>query len=61
MLPLSNKPISEIAREEDISEGTLYSWRKAARAQGRLMPEAIPALRVGSHQKISLQCWKQPQ
>lgn len=37
ILPPSNKPISEIAREEDISEGTLYNWRKVARAQGQLM------------------------
>ena len=39
MLPPGNKPISEIAREEGISEGTLYNWRKAARAQDRLMPD----------------------
>ncbi len=31
--------MSEIAKEEGISEGTLYNWRKAARAQGRLMPD----------------------
>lgn len=32
MLPPNNKPIPEIANEEGISEGTLYNWRKAARA-----------------------------
>ncbi len=39
MLPPRNKSISELAKEEGISEGTLYSWRKAARAEGRLMPD----------------------
>ena len=40
MLPPHNKPIPEIAKEEGISEGTLYNWRNAARAEGRLMPDA---------------------
>lgn len=39
MLPPHNKNIPEIAKEEGISEGTLYNWRKAARAEGRLMPD----------------------
>lgn len=39
MLPPQNKSIPEIAKEEGISEGTLYNWRKAARAEGRLMPD----------------------
>ena len=39
MLPPHNKPISQISKEEGISEATLYGWRKAARAQGRLMPD----------------------
>ena len=39
MLPPHNKSIPELAKEEGISEGTLYSWRKAARAEGRLMPD----------------------
>jgi transposase-like protein len=33
------KAILEIAREENISEATLYNWRKQARNQGRLLPE----------------------
>ncbi len=40
MLPPSNKPLVEIAQEEGISEATLYNWRKQARAEGRLMPDA---------------------
>ncbi|WP_293726461.1 transposase, partial [Thiolapillus sp.] len=36
MLPPNNKTIPEISKEEGISEGTLYNWRKAARAEGRL-------------------------
>jgi len=39
MLPPNNKPIPEIANEEGISQGTLYNWRKAARAEGRLLPD----------------------
>lgn len=39
MLPPSNKTIPQIAREEGISEATLYNWRKAARATGQLMPD----------------------
>lgn len=39
MLPPHNKTIPEIAKEEGVSEGTLYNWRKAARAEGRLMPD----------------------
>ena len=39
MLPPNNKPISQLASEEGIAQGTLYSWRAAARAQGQLMPD----------------------
>lgn len=38
MLPPNNKTIKELAEEEGISEGTLHNWRKAARAEGRLLP-----------------------
>lgn len=39
MLPPNNKTIKELAQEEGISEVTLYNWRKAARVEGRLMPD----------------------
>jgi transposase-like protein len=39
MLPPINKTIPEISKEEGICEGTLYNWRKAARSEGRLMPD----------------------
>ena len=39
MLPPNNKTIKELAKEEGISEAALYSWRKAARAEGRLLPD----------------------
>jgi transposase-like protein len=39
MLPPHNKTIPELAKEEAISEATLYNWRKAARAEGRLLPD----------------------
>jgi len=39
MLPPHNRRIAELAKEEGISEATLYNWRKAARAEGRLLPD----------------------
>ena len=39
MLPPNNRSIREIAEEEGISEATLYNWRKAARAEGRSLPD----------------------
>ena len=39
MLPPHNRSIKELAEEEGISEATLYNWRKAARAEGRLLPD----------------------
>ena len=39
MLPPHSKSVPEIAKEEGISEPTLYIWRKAARAKGRLLPD----------------------
>ncbi len=39
MLPPNSKTIKDLAQEEGISEATLYNWRKAARAEGRLMPD----------------------
>ncbi len=39
MLPPHNRSIPELAEEEGISEATLYAWRKAARAEGRLLPD----------------------
>ena len=39
MLPPNNKPIAQLAKEEGIAQGTLYSWRAAARAKGKLMPD----------------------
>jgi transposase-like protein len=39
MLPPHNRALSELAREEEISEATLYHGRKEARRQGRLLPD----------------------
>ena len=39
MLPPHNRALAELAREERISEATLYNWRKEARRQGRLLPD----------------------
>lgn len=40
MLPPHNRALKELAAEEGISEATLYNWRRQARAQGRLLPDA---------------------
>ena len=40
MLPPNNKPIAQLANEEGIAQGTLYSWRAVARAKGQLMPDS---------------------
>ena len=40
MLAPHNRSIRELAQEEGISEPTLYNWRKEARGQGRLLPDA---------------------
>jgi len=39
MMPPHNRPISQLAKEERISEATLYKWRQQARDMGMLMPE----------------------
>lgn len=38
MLPPESKSIAQIAQEEGISTGTIFNWRKQARAEGRLLP-----------------------
>ena len=39
MLPPYHGAIAVLAEAEGISEATLYNWRKAARAEGRLLPD----------------------
>ncbi len=40
MMPPHNRTIRELAKEERISEATLYNWRQQARDKGVLMPDA---------------------
>ena len=40
MMPPHNRSIPELAREEGISEATLYNWRSQARQEGRLLPDS---------------------
>jgi len=42
LLPPHNRTVKQLAQEEGISEATLYSWRKEARAEGRLLPDGSP-------------------
>ncbi len=39
MMPPHNRSISQLAREEGISEATLYNWRNEARSKGILLPD----------------------
>jgi len=40
MLPPQSCSIAALAKEEGISDATLYLWRKQARNEGRLMPNS---------------------
>ena len=39
MAPPHNRTVPDLAKEENISEATLYNWRKEARAKGILLPD----------------------
>jgi len=39
MMPPHNRTIKQLAKEEGISEGTLFNWRRQAREKGLLMPD----------------------
>lgn len=39
----ARKSIVEISREEGVSAATLYAWRKAARSEGKLLPDSDDA------------------
>jgi len=39
MMPPHNRTIKQLAKEEGISEATLFNWRKQAREKGLLMPD----------------------
>lgn len=39
MMPPHNRSISHLAKEEGISEQTLYNWRNEARRKGILLPD----------------------
>lgn len=38
MMPPQNESVNEIARETGLSEGTLYVWKKKAKAKGIPVP-----------------------
>lgn len=38
LLPPYNRPISEVAQSEGITEATLYNWLKQAKKEGHLVP-----------------------
>ena len=38
MAPPHSMTVAEVARQEGISEATLYNWRKAARERGAVLP-----------------------
>lgn len=40
MLPPNKQSIAALAKEEGISDATLYNWRQQARNEGRLMSDS---------------------
>jgi transposase-like protein len=40
MLPPNSRSIADLAKEEGISDATLYNWRQQARNEGKLMPDS---------------------
>ena len=40
MLPPNNRSIADLAKEEGISDATLYNWRQQGRNEGKLMPDS---------------------
>ena len=38
LLPPMNNSVAEVARQEGISDVTLYAWRKAAKQEGKPVP-----------------------
>jgi transposase-like protein len=52
MLPPHSRSIPELAEEEGIWAGTLYLWRKQARAEGRLLPDGDRVLRAGARRTV---------
>lgn len=44
LLPPLNLSVAEVARQEGISEVTLYAWRKQAKAEGAVVPGDKTAL-----------------
>lgn len=42
LLPPYNLTVAELARQEGISEATLYNWRKQAKSEGRPVPGSKP-------------------
>jgi len=49
MMPPNNESVSTIARETGLSEGTLYNWKKQARANGIAVPGGEPETERWSH------------
>jgi len=50
MMPPNNESVSAISRETGLSEGTLYSWQKQARANGIAVPGGEPEVEKWSTQ-----------
>ena len=41
LLPPNNRSVADVAREEGISEPTLYNWRKQAKEKGMPVPPCV--------------------
>ncbi|MCF2941968.1 transposase [Paenibacillus alkaliterrae] len=57
MLPPNNESVSQIARENGISETTLYKWKKAAKSNGAITPSGNsgqPTERWSTREKFAI-------
>lgn len=50
MMPPENQKVSTIAQETGMSEGTLYKWKKEAKAKGIVIPDGEPNAQAWSTQ-----------
>jgi transposase-like protein len=50
LLPPNNKSVAMVAREESVTEQTLYNWRKQAREQGQPVPGKKSTSEQWSHE-----------
>lgn len=54
MMPPNNESVSEIAKDSGLSEGTLYKWKKEAKAQGFTIPTGTATEKWSTRDKFAI-------